>query len=144
MVARLHVLFGKRFSKKVYADKSLGLDKNAQFAKPADLLNELNSADPLEVNPFAPPPGAEGEDQGVGDADDYGLDTTYKYMGPESKPPVDENAAPKKKTSNKADSIITKDPKIGAPTEEKKEKKGIFKKIFGKKEEKENTSGNDY
>jgi penicillin-binding protein 1A len=123
------------FFKKAYADKSLGLDKEATFAKPADLLNEMNSADPLEVNPYAPPPGAEGDDQGVGDADDYGLDTTYKYMGPESKPPVDETA-PKKNV--KKDTVITKAPKIGTPEEEKKEKKGIFRKIFGKKKDEKN------
>ena len=132
------------FFKKIYADKSLAIDKEAQFAKPADLLNESNSADPLEVNPYAPAPGAEGEDQGAGDADDYGLDTSYKYMGPESKPPVDENAA-KKKPITKPDTVVTKAPKIGAPQEEKKEKKGIFKKIFGKKDEKtEETKPNDY
>src|SRR5687767_6590428 len=122
------------FFKKVYADKSLGIDKEATFAKPADLLNEMNSADPLEVNPYAPPPGAEGEDQGVGDANDYGLDTSYQHIGPESKAPVDENA-PKTKPVKKPDSTTTKAPKIGTPVEEKKEKKGIFKKIFGKKEE---------
>jgi penicillin-binding protein 1A len=130
------------FFKKLYADKSLGIDKEAQFAKPADLLNEMNSADPLEVNPYAPAPGAEGEDMGSGDAGDYDLDTSYKYMGPESKPPVIEDA-PKKKT--KPDTVATKDPKIGTPAEEKKEKKGIFRKIFGKKDEKEEQpKSNDY
>ena len=121
------------FFKKVYADKSLGIDKQATFAKPADLLNEMNIADPLEVNPYAPPPGAEGEDQGVGNANDYGLDTSYQYIGPESKAPVDENAPTK--PVKKPDTTATKAPKIGAPVEEKKEKKGIFKKIFGKKED---------
>jgi len=111
----------------------LGIDKQATFAKPADLLNEMNNADPLEVNPYAPPPGAEGEDQGVGDANDYGLDTSYQHIGPESKAPVDENAPPK--PIKKPDTTATKAPKIGAPVEEKKEKKGIFKKIFGKKED---------
>src|SRR6185503_19985303 len=32
------------FFKKIYADKSLAIDKEAQFAKPADLLNESNNA----------------------------------------------------------------------------------------------------
>jgi penicillin-binding protein 1A len=123
------------FFKKVYADKSLGIDKDATFAQPADLFNEMGTADPMEVNPFAPPPGAEGEDQGSGDASDYGLDTSYNYMGPESKAPVDDDP-PKKKVATKPDSVITSAPKIGTQKEEKKEKKGIFKKIFGKKEDK--------
>src|SRR5690606_22443297 len=33
------------FFAKVYADKSLGIDKNARFVKPANLDNEINSAD---------------------------------------------------------------------------------------------------
>ncbi len=122
------------FFKKVYADKTLAIDREAQFPKPADLFNESTNADPSEVNPYAPPPGAEGEDQGAGSADDYGLDTSYKHMGPESKPVVDDEAAAKKPAPKK-DSVITKDPKIGASPNGKKEKKGIFRKIFGKKEE---------
>ena len=78
---------------------------------------------------------------GVGDADDYGLDTSFRHMGPESKPPVDEQTAPKKNV--KKDSVVTIAPKIGTPVEEKKEKKGLFNKIFGKKEEEEKKS-NDY
>lgn len=132
------------FFQKVYADKSLGIDKEAVFPKPADLENEMSTADPLEVNPFAPPPGAEGVDQGVGNADDYGLDTSYKYMGPESKAPVDEDDVQKKKPNSKKDSSSnTRDPKIGTPKEDKKEKKGFFKKIFGKKED-EDKKQNDY
>jgi penicillin-binding protein 1A len=130
------------FFKKVYADKSLGIDREATFPKPADLFNEMGNADPMEVNPFAPPPGAEGDDQGSGNADEYGLDTSFKYMGPESKPPVDDDA-PKKKT-NKADTVATKAPKIGTPQEEKKEKKGKLRKIFGKKEEQQQSPRNDY
>lgn len=131
------------FFKKVYADKTLGIDREAQFAKPADLLNEMNNADPLEVNPYAPPPGAEGEDQGSGEAGDYDLDTTFKHMGPESKAPIDD--LPKKKTPGKPDTINTTAPKIGTPQGEKKEKKGILRKIFGKKEDKEEeTKPNNY
>ena len=33
------------FFKKVYADKTLGIDKDARFAKPAEMENEFNSAD---------------------------------------------------------------------------------------------------
>jgi penicillin-binding protein 1A len=134
------------FFQKLYADKSLGIDKNAEFPKPADLDNFSSNADPLEVNPYAPPPGAEGEDQGLGNADDYGLDTSYRHLGPESKAPVDDEETPKKKPAGRKDSTATKDPKIGAPQDDKKEKKGFFKKIFGKKEEEQapETEGNDY
>jgi penicillin-binding protein 1A len=131
------------FFKKAYADKSLGLDKEATFPKPADLFNEMGTADPLEVNPFAPPPGAEGDDQGSGSADEYGLDTSFNNIGAESKPPVEENAPPKK-TNNKTDTVATKAPKIGSPQPEEKKKKGVFDKIFGGKKKKEETPQNDY
>lgn len=132
------------FFKKVYADKSLGIDQKATFVKPADLENEISTADIMEVIPNAPPPGAEGEDMGAGGADDFGLDTSYDFMRPESRPVQDEdnrqrpaNNTPKKDTAKKGA------PRIGeAKTEEKKEKKGIFRRVFGNKNDKE--KNNDY
>src|SRR3954468_4898728 len=35
------------FFKKVYADKSLGIDRDAEFVRPADLENDLGSADDM-------------------------------------------------------------------------------------------------
>ena len=120
------------FFKKIYADKSLGIDRDAKFVMPADYDNQINSADfmPTETDPD---PEAEGEDQGVGTADDY------NYIGPESKPVVDDEKKPSKKDSsyNQSSSVKKKsDGKpIGSPTEEPKKKKGFLRKIFGKKEE---------
>lgn len=127
------------FFKKVYADKSLGIDKEALFAKPADMQNDMNSADLMRIIEKEPMPNAEGENEGVGNADDYGMDTAQRYSGQEPKPPVDEtkpaiNTAPKKDTSGK------KVPKIGEPAanpNDKKEKKGgLLRNIFGGKKEK--------
>jgi penicillin-binding protein 1A len=132
------------FFKKVYADKNSGVDKSAEFAKPASLENEISNADIMSIIENAPPPGAQGDDQGAGNADDYGtLDSSYRYMGPESKAPVDEDVAPKK--SNKKDSSVRKDPKIGEMNKDddgKKNKKGLLNRIFGGK--KEDNPGNDY
>ncbi|MGV3656654.1 MAG: penicillin-binding transpeptidase domain-containing protein, partial [Chitinophagaceae bacterium] len=134
------------FYKKVYADKTLGLDKKAIFAKPADLNNELNSADISSIIQDEYMLGAEGEDMGVGNANDFGgLDTSHEYIGAESELP-DEAANDKKpaaKPRNNKDSATKKDPKIGEPVK-KEEKKGIFRKIFGKKEDDQKSSGNDY
>jgi penicillin-binding protein 1A len=124
------------FFKKVYADKTLGIDKSAVFVKPENLGNELFSADPLSTISASPPPGAEGEDIGAGTSQDY---DNNEYIGPESqKVPEDD-----KKPANKKDSVIFKKDEvisetakpIGAPTEEKKKKKGLFRKLFGKKED---------
>ncbi len=120
------------FFKKVYADKSLGIDRDAKFVMPADYDNQINSADfmPTETDPD---PEAEGEDQGVGTADDY------NYIGPESKPIVDDEKKPSKKDSSDNQSSTDKKKAegkpIGSPAEEHKKKKGFLKKIFGKKEE---------
>lgn len=120
------------FFKKVYADKTLGIERSAKFVQPADYDNQINSADfiPTESDPN---PEAEGENQGVGTADDY------NYIGPESKPVVDDDAKPSKKDSldNRSSDKkkVDNSKPIGSPTEEPKKKKGFLKKIFGKKKE---------
>jgi penicillin-binding protein 1A len=114
------------FFKKVYADKTLGIEKDARFVKPAELENEINSADILKDIEDVEP-GAEGEDQGVGTEQDYFMNN--EYIGPESKPVTDDNGKPLKK-----DTVATVDKPIGAPTEDTPKKKGFFKRLFGKKE----------
>lgn len=132
------------FFKKVYADKSLGIDRDAVFAKPAELQNQTSSATISDIIDGAPIPNAEGENVGVGNANDFGtLDTNHEYIGPESRPPVDENAP--KKDLNKKDSVNKKAkttaPKIGEANTPKEEKKGFFKKLFGGGKDKKQ---NDY
>jgi penicillin-binding protein 1A len=111
------------FFKKAYDDKSMGLDRNAEFVKPADLENEINNADLMRIIDESQPV----DEEFGSSADDYSLDTSIRIPA-ESKPPVDEN-------KNKKDTT-KKTPKIGEVIipEDKKEKKGIFKKIFGKKD----------
>ena len=122
------------FFKKVYADKTLGIDKDARFVQPADFNNQINSADfiPIEIDPN---PAGEGEDQGVGTEEGYNM--SNDYIGPESKPVVDEENKPARKDStNKSDQDKRKveGKPIGSATEEPKKKKGFLKKLFGKKE----------
>lgn len=128
------------FFKKVYADKSLGIDKNAEFVKPAELQNEINNADMMRIIDETIPPD-EGEVTG---ADDYTLDTSHNIPA-ESQAPVDEDAQKKIKDVKK-DDTVNKDPKIGEMgPPEKKEKKGFFKKLFGGKDKKkEEEKNNDY
>jgi penicillin-binding protein 1A len=123
----------ENFFKKVYADKTLGIDKAAKFIKPAELENEINSADIMNMVDEVPPPGAEGEDQGVGTEQDYNI--SNDYIGPESKPVTDDQKKPASKdTIPRAQGVKTDEPKpIGAPAEEEKKKKGLLNRIFGKK-----------
>ena len=119
------------FFKKVYADKSLGIERDSKFVQPADYDNEINSAYyiPTETDPT---PEAEGVDQGVGTADDY------NYIGPESKPVVeDDKDAPNAKdtSAGKTEKKKSESKPIGSPTDEPKKKKGFLRKLFGKKEQ---------
>lgn len=127
----------ENFFKKVYADRTLGIDKDARFVQPSDYNNQINSADdiPIEIDPN---PAGEGEDQGVGTEDDYNI--SNDYIGPESKPVVEEDEnnkrAKKDTTANKDDDKKKGDSKpIGSAVDEPKKKKGFLKKLFGKKDE---------
>jgi len=95
-------------------------------------------------------PGAEGTDVGAGNASDYGLDESFDTLGAESKRPVDENK-PLPADKTKTDTANKKAVKIGEgklPEEEKKEKKGLLRSIFGGKKDKEKApepkKDNDY
>ncbi|RZJ90644.1 MAG: penicillin-binding protein, partial [Hymenobacter sp.] len=60
------------FFKKVYDDKTLGIDRNAEFVKPADLEREINQADMMNIIEEEPLiENVEGNS-----ADDYTLDTS--------------------------------------------------------------------
>jgi penicillin-binding protein 1A len=126
------------FFKKVLADKKMGIEKDAKFIRPAELENEINSAD-IIVSDVDPNPGAEGADQGVGTQDDYSDYGPADSIGPESKPLEEEEKKPKKDTGrvvqkpsavkNNEDAVP-----IGAPVKEPEKKKGLLKKIFSKKD----------
>jgi penicillin-binding protein 1A len=126
------------FFKKVYNDKSLGIDRNAVFAKPADLQNEINNADMMRIIEESAP----AEDSSGISAEDYTLDTSHNIPA-ESQAPTDENIPKKEQKKD----TVKKAPKIGEMNkpEEKKEKKGFFKRLFGGKDKnKEQKQENDY
>jgi penicillin-binding protein 1A len=114
------------FFKKVYADKTLGIDPQARFVQPAQLDNMINSADIMEMVDPNIEPGAQGDNLEV-TPDDY---LNNDYIGPESKPVIEED------TKRDTTSIKSGTP-IGAPAEEPKKKKGFFKRIFGGKKDKD-------
>lgn len=124
------------FFKKVYADPSLGIRKDAQFPIPADMSNEINDANSINYGDLM---GEENYDSV--NQDDYYIDTNT-YFAPESKPIIDENN-PTKKDQKK--DTIAKNPKIGEGTkpEDEKKKKNLLQSIFGKKDKKKDGE-NDY
>jgi penicillin-binding protein 1A len=114
------------FFRKVYADQSLGIRRDAEFSKPADLYNEMNDANSINYGDSID----EQMDNGVSN-DDY-LDTITN-IPPESQPPADEdNPPPTRKDNNKKDSGASKATRIGDPPREQEKKRNIIDKIFGK------------
>ena len=75
----------ENFFRLALADKSLGLDKNARFPKP-DSLNASLQYDYNNQYEKAPPPGAEGADQGNGSAAQYGDTTKTKSQNQPANP----------------------------------------------------------
>jgi penicillin-binding protein 1A len=117
------------FFKKVYADPALGIRRDAEFSKPADLNNEMNDANSINYGDTT------SQDMGDGtNANDY-LDTITN-IPPESQPPTDEygNPPPKNPRKDTNTSKNTKIGEMGLPQDSKKDKKGNFlQRMFGKK-----------
>ncbi|MBV4356859.1 penicillin-binding protein 1A [Pinibacter aurantiacus] len=123
------------FFQKVYADKTLGIDRQAKFIQPESIRDGLmmsyQNFDPT------PPPGAEGDDQGNGNANEYlRLDTANVHV------PVDSRLDPEEqKVLNEAKGQNKKNnpqKPVAAPPEEEKKKEGFFKRLFGGKKNKDN------
>lgn len=122
------------FFQKVLNDRKLGIEKDAKFVKPADLENDINSADIL-IDQQEVIPGAEGEDQGVGTQEDYEYNNS-EYIGPESAPVKEEDSKPvKKDTAVKSPARKEQDnvKPIGSVQEEIPKKKGLLRKLFDRK-----------
>jgi len=119
------------FFNEVYKDKTLGIDRNAKFTVPASIQNEA-------AYDYAPPiedaaPGAEGMDPAY-DASDYMIVPPTEKIPTESE--LSEEEKKILKEAQDAEKKDTKPPvkKPAAVMPPQPEKKGIFKKIFGKKE----------
>ena len=115
------------FFKKVYANPSLGITKDALFDKPADLENQINSADMFNLE-------TEGidynEDNGT-NPDDYSIDTTTDIPA-ESQLPEDDGDTRKDNRpppTPRKDSARTAPPNRRCPSGKKREE-GNFEENF--------------
>ncbi|MEP7258169.1 MAG: penicillin-binding protein, partial [Flavitalea sp.] len=121
------------FFKKVFEDKTLGLDKQAKFVQPENMKSEM-LYDYMNIQDQAPPPGAEGVDAG-NSADEYLGSPDANDVPVESKLSLEEQkilqeAGGKKKIDDKVDQKGKNEEDNG----DKKKKKGFFKRLFGKKD----------
>ncbi len=121
------------FFKKVYADKTLGITRDARFQQPENMnIQAIRDYDNSIDKSLQP--GAEGSDQGNGAANDYinfDRDTNHvpveSRLSPDEKKILNEAAKPAKKDEPPAD-------KQEANNEKKK--RGFFGRLFGKKDKK--------
>lgn len=121
------------FFAKVLANKKMGIEKDARFVRPAEMENDMMSAD-IIISETDPVPGAEGNDQGVGNEEDYNQYINNDSIGPESQPVKEDDQKPVKKDTVAKAPVKKEDDNtkpIGSPVEQPKKKKGWLKRIFG-------------
>ncbi len=123
------------FFRKVYADKTLGIEKESRFVQPENMRNEA-MFDYMNIIDHAPPPGAEGEDQGNGGADQYlGAPDTAMHVPVESQLNTEERKVLNEATKDAKKKNDKPSGNAGdAPAEGKKEKRGFFNKLFKPKD----------
>lgn len=118
------------FFQKAYADKTLGLDAKLNFVQPENMKIE-SMYDYMDLIDRTAPPGAEDADAGRGLADEY-------FSSPEEVPVESKLSFEEEKILEEAGG--KKKPKAVMPKDtsdesDSKQKKGILRKIFGKKED---------
>ncbi|HEY4153795.1 MAG TPA: transglycosylase domain-containing protein [Puia sp.] len=116
------------FMAKTLADKDLGLSRKAKFVQPENMKSDM-MYDYMNIIDKTPPPGAEGENQGNGNANQY-LDTSSPSIPIDSKLSSDEQNVLKEANApaRKPDASKTENP----PPEKKK--KGFFRRLFDRKD----------
>src|SRR6516164_7792627 len=124
------------FFAKALADKNLGLNRQAKFIQPESLKADM-MYDYMKIIDKKPPPGAEGDNQGNGNASQY-LDTSTPTVPVDSRLSDDEEKVLKEATSpskNKKDNNST----TNQQTTPEKKKKGFWQRLFGGKNKDQKT-----
>lgn len=119
------------FLQKVYADKTLGIEKDARFIQPESMKNEA-MFDYMNMIDQTPPPGAEGTDQGNGNANEYLMGPDTNRVPVESQLNDEEEKVLKEATKDKKnDKPAAEKPAATNSDENTKKKPGFFKRLFG-------------
>lgn len=138
--ARIAMPIWAYFFDKVYGDKTLGIDPEAKFVKPAAADNPaiMDYSDPSLINV----PDAEGEYIGNGNENDFGnAPAPDNNLGPESQLSDEEKKVvteAKKENNDKDKSVVDKPAAINPADTVTKKKKGFFQRLFEKKDKKKN------
>jgi len=123
------------FFTKALSDNTLGLNRKAKFIQPEDMKNQM--LEYMNNIPTTPPPGAEGDNQGNGNANQY-LDTSSPKIPLDSRLSSDEEKVLKEArgTDNKAGVSNLTVTDADKKPEPQKKKKGFFNRLFGGKDNK--------
>jgi len=120
------------FFAKVLADKTLGIERQAKFIQPENMRREM-MYDYMNIEKTAPP-GAEGANQGNGNANKY-LDTSPPTVPVDSKlSPDEQKILQEANRSSKEGSVKITVTDADKKPEQPKKKGGFFKRLFGKKD----------
>jgi penicillin-binding protein 1A len=129
------------YYQEVFRDKSLGIDPQAKFPVPEKIGNEAIYDYQTLTHGEQPPP-AEGEDAGSGNSSDFidvPISDGSEKVVTESQKLVDEEQKvleeARRSSGGKTDETRKTPVKKELPDTTDKKKKGLFRKIFGKKEQ---------
>ncbi len=130
------------FFQKVYADKTLGIEKDARFIQPESMKNEA-MFDYMNVIDQTPPPGAEGNDQGNGKANEYLMEPDSSKVPVESELNNEEKKILKEATGDKKNDKPKVKPEAETPADNSEKKKGgFFRRLFGGGKNRDSTQNN--
>lgn len=118
------------FFQKVYADKTLGIEKDARFVQPESMKNEA-MFDYMNVIDQTPPPGAEGTDQGNGKANEYLTEPDSSKVPVESELNNEEKNILKEATGDKKNDKVKVKPEAEPVENPEKKKESFLKRLFG-------------
>jgi penicillin-binding protein 1A len=118
------------FFQQVYADKTLGIDRDVKFLQPESMKNEA-MFDYMNMIERVPPPGAEGTDQGNGNANEYLIDgDTGRVRADPELSTEEKNILNEANKDKKSDKPVLEKP-VAAPENPEKKKKGFLNRLFG-------------
>ncbi len=122
------------FFAKSLADNTLGLSRKAKFVQPENMKSDM-MYDYMNIIDKTPPPGAEGDNQGNGNANQY-IDTSSPKIPVDSKLSGDEEKVLKEATKpgDKQGVVDVKVTDADKKQTEPKKKPGFFKRLFGGKD----------
>jgi penicillin-binding protein 1A len=118
------------FFAKALADKTLGLDKKTKFVQPENMQIQ-GTYDYGNLISKTPPPGAEGADEGNGNANEY-MDTSTQRIPVDSKLSNDEEKVLKEAGGKKKDNVTSPN-KQPVDDQTTKKKKNFLQRLFGGK-----------